>query len=165
MSGRKRKSVDLLIAEGKTHLTKDDIEKRREAESQLKPKDDKIKCPSWLKDKVAKSEFRKISHELQELKLLTNLDVNTLASYCVAYAQYLKATSELADQDLVITQTNKAGFTNMVENPLIRIQLKYSNEMKKHAAEMGLTINSRLKLVIPKKEAKRDPIEEDFGDI
>ncbi len=165
MSGRKKKSVEVLIAEGKTHLTNKDIEARREEEGLIRPNDDKIKCPSWVKDKVARAEFKKISEELQELKLLTNLDVNTLASYCIAYSNYLKATLELEGQPLVISQTNKSGFTNLVENPLIRIQLKFSDEMKKHASEMGLTINSRLKLVVPKAKPKKDEIEEEFGDL
>jgi P27 family predicted phage terminase small subunit len=152
MSGRKRKSVELMLVEGKSHLTKKEIENRRKNENAIKPKDDNTGCPSWIKDKLAKSEYRRISQALKELNLLTNLDVNTLGSYCIAYANYLKATEQLQDQPLLIEMTNKSGYTNVVENPLIRIQLKYSDEMKKHASEMGLTINSRLKLVVPKQD-------------
>lgn len=162
MSGRKRKPIELLQAEGKTHLTKAEIEARKESESTLQPNADAIECPSWLTDEVAIEEYHRLSKELAELKLLTNLDVTTLASYCIAYANYLKATEELHGQPLVIESTNKSGFTNLIQNPLILIQLKYSDEMKKHASELGLTINSRLKMVVPPKPEKKKSKFEEF---
>lgn len=148
----KKKPIDVLVAEGKKHLTKEEIEQRRAEEEAVRPNDDKVNCPSWVKDKVARKEYNRVAKELQELKLLTNLDVNTLANYCIAFSNYVNATQQMEGQPLVIEQTNKAGFTNIVANPLINIQLKYSDEMKKLASEMGLSISSRLKLVVPKKD-------------
>ncbi|MGE7828975.1 phage terminase small subunit P27 family [Paenibacillus sp. NPDC093718] len=150
-----KKPISVILAEGKTHLTKEQIKERQEQEASVKPAADKIECPGWLTDKVAKKEYKRIASELVKIGLITNLDVTTLASYCNAYVAYLKATEQLANEPLVVEQTNKAGFTNYVENPLIRIQLKYSDEMKKHATQMGLTINSRLKLVVPTQPEKK----------
>ncbi|KQX69239.1 phage terminase small subunit P27 family [Paenibacillus sp. Root444D2] len=154
MSNKNRKPIDVLLAEGKTHLTKSEIEERREKENAIRPNSDKIKCPSWVKDKVARSEYKRLSEELQELNLLTNLDVNTLASYAVAFSLYQKATQELEGQSLLINES---------ANPLIRIQLLYSDECKKYAIQMGLTISSRLKLVVPK--PSDDKPKNKFGDF
>lgn len=148
----KKKPIEVLIAEGKKHLTKEEIEQRRQEEAALRPCDDDVGHPDWLTDPFAIEQYEKISKELERLKLLTNLDKHTLACYCFAYSQYVETTKALQGAPLVVESTNKAGFTNQIENPLIRIQLKYSDEMKKHASEMGLTISSRLKLTVPKKE-------------
>lgn len=148
----RKKPIEVVIAEGKKHLTKAEIERRRAEEAALRPNDNDIGYPEWLADDFAIEQYEKISKELDHLKLLTNLDKHTLACYCFAYSQYVQTTKELQGAPLVVESTNKAGFTNKIENPLIRIQLKYSDEMKKHASEMGLTISSRLKLTVPKKE-------------
>lgn len=161
--GRPKKSIDVILAEGKSHYDKETIERRKEEEAAIRPSDNKTECPDWLADKVARKEYRRIAKELNNINLLTNLDITTLAQYCLAYANFLKATEELIDRPLVIEQTNKSGFTNLVENPLIRIQLKYSDEMKKHATQMGLTISSRLKLVVPK--PLEDKPKNKFGDF
>lgn len=162
MSGRKRVPVDIILAKGDSHLTKEEVEKRREQEEAFKPDSDKISCPSWVKDKVAKKEYKRISEELVKHKLLTNLDVTTLASYCIAYANYVKVIEELEGQDLIIEQTNKAGFTNRVPNPLIQLQIKYSDEMKKLSSELGLTFNARMKMVVPEPPKKKKSKFEDL---
>ena len=166
MAGRPKQPVEVLVANGRARLTKEEIERRREEEAAVRPNDDDIGHPEWLEDKFAVEQYYKISKELDHLKLLTNLDKHTLACYCFAYSKYVEATKALEGAPLVVESTNKAGFTNQIENPLIRIQLKYSDEMKKHAAEMGLTISSRLKLVVPKKEEtkKKNKFSEFMGD-
>ncbi|WP_424769435.1 phage terminase small subunit P27 family [Paenibacillus sp. sgz302251] len=150
--GRPKKSIDVILEEGKSHFDKETIEQRKEQEAAVRPSDNKTDCPDWLTDKVARKEYRRIAKELNNINLLTNLDITTLAQYCQAYSLYLSATKELEGKPMVIEQTNKSGFTNLIEHPLIRIQFKYSDEMKKHATQMGLTISSRLKLVVPKKD-------------
>lgn len=145
-----KQPINVLQFTGKSHLTKAEIEKRKAEEAAVKPKSDNIKCPSWLKDKVAKKEFKRIVNELQQIDLITNLDVDLLALYCQAYAQFQKATEEMQDQSLSITKYDKFERPYQVENPLIKIQLKYSEEMRKIASQMGLSISSRLRLILPK---------------
>ena len=52
------------LAINKAHLTKEEIAKREFAESLVKGKNDKLKAPSWLKDKRAKKEFTRLVEEL-----------------------------------------------------------------------------------------------------
>lgn len=74
--------------------------------------------------------MEKISWTIQNLSVISNLDLNNLGAYCNAYSSYIEATKELKGQLLTIEYTNKGGATNVIENPLIKIQLKYSDEMK-----------------------------------
>lgn len=158
-----KQPISILQYKNKSHLTKAEIERRQAEEATVKPKSDNIKCPYWLKDKVARKEFKRIAAELQEIDLMSNLDVDLLAMYCQAYAQYQKATEELQDQPLSITKYDKFERPYQVENPLIKIQLKYSDEMKKIASQMGLSISSRLKLVVP--QPKNDKPKNKFSEF
>lgn len=163
--GRPKKPVNVLLNEGKTHMTKAQIKKRKEEEALMQCNADNIECPDWITNETAKKEYNKLSTNLKELGIITNLDVNMLASYCIAYANYIRVTNTMADQPLLLEQTNKAGFTNIIENPLIRIQLKYSDEMKKIASQMGLSISSRMQLVVPVKKDKKDEVSEEFDNV
>jgi P27 family predicted phage terminase small subunit len=163
MAGRKAKPLELILLQGNSHITKKEIAQRKERE--INPKKDKIKCPSWL-DPVAKKEWRRISLELQELNLLTNIDINALAIYCDAFSKYMKATEEINKFGLVIKHTNKSGATNIVTNPYVQIANKYADLINKYCVEFGLTPSARAKISIPKKEEKeKTPAEEMFGDI
>ncbi len=156
MAGRKKKP--LALQQG--NLTKEQIEQKQAEEEVLKDLSKEIKCPTWIKNKVAKSEFKRIAAELMKIGVITSLDINSLANYCVAFSKYKEAVEAMEGQPLVVEHTARNGNINLVENPLIKIQLKYSDEMKKLASELGLTINSRLKIASAKveKEKEEDPL-------
>lgn len=122
------------------------------------------RAPSWLIDNVAKKEFKRIVKELSGINVIGNLDLNNLGSYCNAYSMYIKTTKELADQPLTLERHTQAG-TIIVENPLINIQKKYAEEMRKFAATCGLTIDSRLKAATTKTTKTSQEIEARFGNI
>lgn len=148
------------------HLTQQQqIEKKLQEES-VKANTNQLKdCPNWLIDKVAKNEYTRLVNEFEALSILSNLDINNLGAYCNAYSNYLKATKELKNKPLTIEYTNKGGQVNLQENPLIKIQIKFSDEMKRYASLLGLTIDSRLKIGTLKLEKAKDEVKEDFGDI
>ena len=99
--GRKAKPIHLHLLEGNTNrLTKDEIEQRLKAENSYKQKD-KVKPPTWL-DSVAKKEFRRIAGELLELDVITNIDVNALATYCDAYSDYVECTKLSEKKDFLL---------------------------------------------------------------
>ena len=152
--GRKAKPIELLVMDGKSNMTKEEIRARRERE--LRPETSRVECPDWLCD-VAKSEWERIEEDLMDLGLLTNIDVNQLAIYCDAYAKYTKASQEIDKFGLVIKHTNKSGATNIVTNPYVQIAGKYAELVKKFCDEFGLTPTSRARIAIPKKpDAKKD---------
>lgn len=153
------------LAVNKSHLTNEEKTKREFAESLVKIKTDKIKAPSWIKDKKAKKEFNRLVDELTTIDIISNLDVNNLASYCEAYSNYVKATEELNGQSLTIQKCMPNGAYTIVENPLIKIQKLYAEECRRFAGLIGLTIDSRLKFASAKAEKKENEITDEFGDI
>ena len=147
------------------HLN-NDVKKQKELEEYLiKSNSDKIEAPSWLNNELAIEEFCKLANELKEIDIITNLDVNNLATYCQAYSKYVEATIELNNQTLTIRKTMPNGAINIVENPLINIQKKYAEEMRRFAGLCGLTIDSRLKFATVKVEKLNNELEEEFGEI
>ncbi|WP_077616920.1 phage terminase small subunit P27 family [Caenibacillus caldisaponilyticus] len=164
--GRKAIPIELQLINGnKNRLTKSEIEQRREAEKKIKPKSNKVKPPAWLND-VAKKEFKRIVKEMQELEILTNVDVDALALYCDAYASYIECTRIIDEEGMMVEYTNKAAETNKVPHPLLTKKKQLAEQMKALATEMGLTPASRAKLAMPKEQPK-EPTEFErlFGDV
>ncbi|OYD12570.1 hypothetical protein CHR37_06410 [Bacillus velezensis] len=159
LAGRKSKPAAVIEAEGKTHLTKDQLEERKEAEEKLKPKNDKIKCPTWL-DKDAKKEWKRVVKDLIALNLMSNLDSVALAVYCDAYSNYLKASKAIQENGTTIEYTNATGNTNTVVSPHVQVQTKYAEVIRKQSSELGLTISSRLRLIVPKKDENNNKFSE-----
>lgn len=147
------------------HYTKEQQVKQELIEQELKQDEVELRCPSWVKDKVAKAEFKRLSKELKEIGIISTLDLNSLTSYCIAYSKYRQAVEEMNGQPLTVPYFNKNGTSTIVPNPLIKIQKMYSDEMKKWASCLGLTIDSRLKCATLKVEKAQDEVGDSFGDI
>jgi P27 family predicted phage terminase small subunit len=164
--GRKAKSIHLHLLDGnKNRFTKEEIEHRLEAEARIKPKSDNVRPPSWL-DPAARREFKRIANELQQLDLITNVDINALAVYCDAYSEYIKCTKIVQEEGLMVEYTNKAAETNKVPHPLLTKKKQLHEQMRSLAIEFGLTPSARASLSKPKKEEKPKTEEERlFGDM
>lgn len=151
---RPRKPVDLMLLEGKTHLTKAEIEQRRKEELNVPFTD--VSPPDYLPDKL-KIEFMEIAEKLLSLKIMTELDEDTLARYILSKQQYLQFTSLL----------NKAMRENRLSEMerLSRLQDKAHKQCRSGATDLGLTVTSRLRLVIPEVEPpKENKFLRKFGD-
>lgn len=148
------------------HLTKQQQEEKKLQEQMMQTGTEQLnKPPTWLMDSIAKKEWKRLVEQFKSLSVISNLDLNNLGAYCNAYSSYITATKELKGQPLTIEYTNKGGATNVIENPLIKIQLKYSDEMKKYSSLLGLTIDSRLKMASLKLTETKNDIVDEFGDI
>ena len=159
--GRPRKPVEMQ----KGHLKVVDMQRKKAEEQTVTTDRDQLKRPpAWLTDNVAKKEWKRIVKELEEIRLVGNLDRNNLGGYCNAYANYVKATEELKGQDFCVEKTTRTG-TVLVQNPLIGIQKLYAEEMRKFAALCGMTIDSRLKAATTKNDKEQESIKERFGGI
>ncbi|MES9748302.1 MULTISPECIES: phage terminase small subunit P27 family [Bacillus] len=163
---RPRQPVDLLLVKGKKNLTKKEIEERREQE--IKAPDDKVKAPSYL-PKDLKREFKKIADELKNIGIMTNLDVDALARFLFARKQYLQIT-EIILQTPVITDVededgNRIEVASQTYSDLLINQDKLFKQCRQASSDLGLTISSRCKLVIPKKDdgKPKSKEEERFG--
>jgi len=123
------------------------------------------KAPTWLVNIIAKREYYRITDELNEINIVGNLDLNNLGCYCNAYAFYIKVTKDLFKQNMTLERTMISGETMILENPLINIQKKYAEEMRKFASLCGLTIDSRLKCATTQTTKKKQEVEMKFGNI
>lgn len=159
---RSRKPMEQQVG----NLTKEDKERKKLEEQVVKTGAEDIgKTPSWLIDSTAKREYKRILKDLKRIEIVGNLDLSNLAGYCNAYALYRKATAQLSGEDLIVEKVSAQGVTYDAENPLIMVQKKYAEEMRKFASLCGMTIDSRLKAATMKVDKIEDEIEDEFGDI
>ena len=136
-----RQPIELVIAKGNKHLTKAEIEERRSTE--VKPLTGDISPPSYL-TKKQKQEFNKISGQLQELKIMSETDVDTLARYVVANGFYINAVKKLRSKEV---RNDPELFESW-----LKIQEKMFKQARSCANDLGLSISSRCKLVVPAAE-------------
>lgn len=89
----------------------------------------------------AATEWRRITHQLADLGLLTLIDRAALAGYCAAYGRWVEAEDKLKKTGMVIKTTNG----NIVQNPLIGVCNRCLEIMHKFLTEFGMTPSSRAK--------------------
>lgn len=150
---RPREPINLLEAKGRKHLTKAEIEERRKSE--IKAPVDKIVAPPYLTADL-KREFNKIAKQLVNIGIMTNLDVDALARFIIAREIYIKLSMQIIKQPALMVSD---------KYPQIAInQDKAFKQCSAAARDLGLTISSRCRLVVPKVEnEKDDPNAELFG--
>lgn len=90
--GRPRQPIELVIANGKKHLTKSEIEDRRSKE--VPTLTDSIEPPDYL-TKTQKAEFNDISEKLQKLKIMSETDVDALARYILSRDVYISLSKKI----------------------------------------------------------------------
>lgn len=138
MPGRQKQPTDLMLVKGKTHLTKAEIEKRKSEEVQAPS--DKIRAPSYLPIDL-KKEFRKLAKELVEIKIMSNLDIDSLARFVMSRKLYNDLMNQILEKPSL-----------MLDKDVVSAQDKLFKQCRVSASDLGLTITSRCKLVVPKKE-------------
>lgn len=147
---RPRQPIELVKAKGKKHLTKAEIEAREKSELKVDLKD--VAIPEYLPAKL-KEEFVDIANKLLIIGVMTELDEDCLARYLLSKQSYLQYTSML----------NKATKNNKIieMEKLMTMQDKAFKQCRASANDLGLTIASRCKLVMP--ETKEPPKENKFA--
>lgn len=158
MAGQ-RQPIELVVAKGKKHLTKAEIAERQRNE--VKAAADKVTAPAYLTP-TQKKTFKKIAKELQNIKLISNLDIDSLARFTIAQEKYVEVTQLLNQQQIMIEKEylNQDGdvVRQLEVNPeverLALLQDRYFKQCRQGAADFGLTISSRCRLVVPKTEEK-----------
>jgi P27 family predicted phage terminase small subunit len=152
--GRPRQPVDLLLIKGKKNLTKKEIEERRAQE--VKAPADNVKAPSYLPAGI-KKEFDRLAAELTDIKIMTNLDCEALARFVMSEYNYQRVSKRLL----------RVGVENPKFRDLLIDQEKLFRMCRQAASDLGLTISSRCKLVVPKQEEKKEenPVNRMFGNV
>lgn len=155
MAGQ-RQPTALVIANGRKHLTKDEIRQRQEREVQPCP--DGIEAPSYL-TATQKKQFNKIAGQLQKINIMGETDVDALARYVTAQSLYEEAVRELRKlkKDRPKDKTADNYYKDMelwyiMNDIAIKKQDRYAKQAQAYARDLGLTISSRCRLQVPVKE-------------
>jgi P27 family predicted phage terminase small subunit len=156
LAGRNKQPLSVIQGKGRSnHLTNDEIKKRQKHEENMRGFTDKVKPPSYL-TAAQKKEFQETANELMRIRIFSNLDVDTLARYLDSKYQYLQLVREMKKIKPTNTVTGpdgkKATFANDDYPKLARVKNTLFGECRAAASDLGLTITSRLKLVIPQTE-------------
>lgn len=156
----------MVIMKGRKHLTKAEIEERKNAE--VSAPCDKVKPPAFLTPGQKKN-FRKLSKDLLEIGLMANVDCDALARLIVSQEQYIEVTKEIQEMPLMYeipayknikdpntgkteqTQVGMKKIVNEEREKLMVIQDRCLKQCRQGAADFGMTVSSRCRLVVPKK--------------
>src|SRR5690554_5696933 len=158
MSNKRRLPLAVIQGRGKSHLTKEEIKIRQEQEEKARGFTDRIEPPSYLLKKQ-QEEFMEIANELIRLNIFSNLDVDTLARYIDSRSQYIELVKKIRN---IKFDKNFKEYAQMQ-----RTKNALFTECRQLANDLGLTITSRLKLVVPQieKEETKSEFERKFGDV
>lgn len=146
MAGRRRQPVDLIVAKGSAHMTKAEIEARRQSE--VKAPSDAVYPPEYL-TRSQKAAFRKIAGQLIDIGIMSNLDCATLAQYLQSYDRYLRY-DKLLEKALIDAENGTVDLDSL--KGLESVRDKTLKQCRALASDLGLTITSRCKLAVPQKE-------------
>jgi P27 family predicted phage terminase small subunit len=138
MAGRPKEPIDLLLSKGKSHLTKKEIADRKEEEIKVPFKD--VEPPEYLTSDQ-KKKFTDIADKLLAIGIMTELDVDCLAMYVLSHSLYLSYTDIMMD---CIRNDDINGLKDIQT-----MQDKAFRQAQTSARDLGLTITSRCKLVVP----------------
>ena len=186
MAGKRRPmDVNLSVVEGGggKHWTKAEVEARKASEPKL-PKPKALKPPDWLSD-PAKKLFKSYAKQLLEFPagIISTLDVGTLSKHCDNEHKYSEASRkadvwadreqqymseylQLKDDGASLSEIEKARdeYVEAQEKVKFYVELmvKHEKMARSNATEMGMTVSSRCRLVVPKSDTKEeaDPLAE-----
>lgn len=153
MPGQKQ-PIELLLANGRKHLTKEEIEDRQASEP--KPCEEGIKAPSYL-TAAQKKKFDEIAGQLKKIKIMGETDNEALARYVTAQSLYEEAVRDLRKVHKMMPKSTKEsagaliGWTEAIET-LDKRQDRYFHQAQSAAKDLGLTISSRCRLEVPHTE-------------
>lgn len=136
---RPRQPIALVEANGKKHLTKKEIAERKQQEPKVDCLD--VTAPDYLPENLV-PEFNDIAKKLLDIGIMTELDEDCLARYLLAQQNYLHYTN-------LLNAAIKARKIYDMEK-LATLQDKAFKQCRAGASDLGLTISSRCRLVVPK---------------
>lgn len=169
MAGQ-RQPIALVEMKRKKHLTKAEIEARKNSE--VVAPNDKVKPPSYL-TQDQKKRFRKLAKELLEIKLIANVDCDALARLLIAQEQYIEITEQIRNtplmEDVPVYETRENPDTGEKERVqvgtrqvvngererLMIIQDRCMKQCRQGASDFGMTVSSRCRLVVPKPQQQK----------
>ena len=143
---RPREPIDLIKAKGRKHLTKNEYEERKASEVDVPFTD--VKPPEYLSGDKQIEKFNYYSQMLLNIGIFTELDVDCLARYIMGEQIYLQYTK------LLVKYARSSDLDKL--GKIQQLQDKAFRQCQQCARDLGLTISSRCKLVVPQVDNEDD---------
>lgn len=143
-AGRKPKPTELKILAGNPGG-------RPLNENEPKPEVSMPDAPDHL-DKAAREEWNRVVPILFRVRIMTDLDVAALASYCQAYGRWVEAEEHISEEGCVVIWK---GFP--MQNPYLSIANKAMEQIRQFMSEMGMTPSSRSRVQVQSAQKKANP--------
>jgi len=90
--------------------------------------------------------------ELHPLGLVTTIDKDALAMYCVIFMRWVKAEKMVRDKGEII----KTAAGNIIQNPYLSIANRALEQLNKLGAEFGMTPSSRSRVKVDAADPERE---------
>ena len=148
MAGRPRKHSTNV--EG--HRTKKELEDKKEQEQKAGDfKELNLNAPDWIvHNSLAKHEYERVAPMLAKMNV-TELDVTALAMYAISFSKYIEAMIDVDKHGIfaytVDEETGKEVKMTSKKNPSLAVMNDMSKEIRAYASSLGMTLDSRTKLV------------------
>ena len=113
-----------------------------------------VRLPSWLEDE-AKKEWKRMAKVLEQMGLLTEMDMAAFAGYCQAYARWKEAEEFLTQHGSMVRTPN--GYLQQV--PQVSIAQTNMKIMLKFCEQFGLTPSARSRIVGGENSDEEDEME------
>ncbi|PTJ78244.1 phage terminase small subunit P27 family [Staphylococcus kloosii] len=141
-----------LLSQQKSYLNKDVQEQKKATEEAMNGLTPLSKeAPEWL-DKDAIQEWYRVLPLINELPI-KDLDKGLLATYCQTYSNYKNATLKLRDEGMVVETERGTKLSSYYT-----VQRDSVNTLNTICPKLGLTVESRLKILEPKVKHEYDPV-------
>ena len=170
-NGKKRLPVNLMLAKGTHHFSRQELEERRAKEVDVPFTE--IRAPGYLSPKQKKT-FNGYAEKLAAINIYTELDADVLAQYVIALELYIMYSDQIkkivkkaeavnawkAIDNISRNCENSWQIVELLEklvrrqrvselSSLTTLQDKAFKQCVACARELGLTITSRAKIEVP----------------
>lgn len=115
--------------------------KRALNKNEPKPTKKAPRCPTWLEDE-AKKEWKRMGKILEQMGLLTDMDMAAFAGYCQAYARWKEAEEFLTQHGSIVRTPN--GYLQQV--PQVTIAQTNLKIVLRFCEQFGLTPSARSRI-------------------
>ena len=133
--GRKPKPTGIKQLEGNPG-------KRKLNEHEPKPERKAPACPKWLEPE-AKKEWKRLARKMEQMGILTEVDMAAFAGYCQSYARW-KEAEEFISQHGTIVRTPSGYWAQVPQVSIAQTNLKI---MTRIAEQFGLTPSARSRII------------------
>jgi P27 family predicted phage terminase small subunit len=100
--------------------------------------------PESLSD-AAKAEWMRVSQILHERNVFDQLDVTSLADYCLCFDRLRQCEQEITDRGVLVA--GRDG--NLVKNPALAAAKSYRDALQKWVKAFGMSIGARKQVSMP----------------